>query len=406
MGRVLVFFGAGASRSFGLPTMTEMVTKFEEYLEEQNLPERYFYKQIKEKLLEGYPSAQVDIESIFSVISGIASKNTAKEMSPFVYYYIKRFSSEQKFSEKEIQEASKLNEELEKFVKRECQFNGSDDELLKCYAESYEPFFNNLPGLSQNKNDQGLVMPLGWKAYTTNYDVIFENYWQELYPITDFFNEKGNSIPTFDKQKNLVDHQTFVKLHGSIDWEKLEDGNIIKTTSNTFTRKRKKGTAMLYPIQQKDLYLHPWITLFDQFKYGLDVCSKWYVIGYGFNDEFIFEIFKEALSSNRQLIIINPNAKKLKKKFPEELQKKIWILPIKFGGKYFKKDFEDFVHSKRTIQIEIQTESSSVGIDFPCQIENFNVNKNEGFNDGIETIAHGNNETRMQFYSNSDSSKK
>jgi len=48
---------------------------------------------------------------------------------------------------------------------------------------------------------------------------------------------------------------------------------------------------MLYPIQQKDLYLHPWITLFDEFKYGLEVCDRWYVVGYGFNDEFIFEIF-------------------------------------------------------------------------------------------------------------------
>jgi len=251
MGGVLLFFGAGASKPFELSTMTEMVTKFEKYLEDNNISERYFYKQIKDKLLEGYSSSQVDIESIFSVISGIASENNLKKMGPFAYYYIKRFSSEQKFSEREVKEASKLNAELEKFVKRECQFNGTDDERLDCYSKSYEPFFNNLPGLSQNTNSQGFVTPLGWKAYTTNYDTIFENYWQELHPILDFFNPRGNSIPTFDKRKNISDNNTFVKLHGSLDWEKLEDGNIIKTTSNTFTRKRKKGTACYIQYNKK-----------------------------------------------------------------------------------------------------------------------------------------------------------
>ncbi len=112
MGGSLLFFGAGASKPFGLPTMTEMVTKFEKYLEEENIIERYFYKQIKDKLLEGYTSAQVDIESIFSVVSGIASENNLKKMGPFTYYYIRRFSSEQKFSENEIKDAKKLNEEL------------------------------------------------------------------------------------------------------------------------------------------------------------------------------------------------------------------------------------------------------------------------------------------------------
>jgi len=130
----------------------------------------------------------------------------------------------------------------------------------------------------------------------------------------------------------------------------------------------------------------------------LEVCDRWYVVGYGFNDEFIFEIFKEAMYSNKQLIIINPNAKELRKKFPDEYQENIKCLPIKFGGKYFAKDFTDFVHNKRTIQVEIQTESDNVAINFPLRIENSTIIKNDKFDHGFDVISHDDNESRIHSF--------
>jgi len=401
----LIFFGAGASTPFGLPTMTEMVDKFEKHLKDENRSERFFYEQIKQKLLKGYDSSQVDIESMFSVISGIASEINPKKMGPFPYYYIKRLSTEHDFSTQEKESAKKLNLLLEEFVKKECRFTGTEEDLLKIYQESYEPFFSDLFGVSYDKGKKAdYPIPIGWKAYTTNYDIIFENFWNELYSIVDFFDFANSNIPTFNRYKNLKNGwQTFVKLHGSIDWEKLEDNKIIKISSTTFTRTKKRGAAMLYPIQQKDLYLNPWMVLFDEFKEGLLKCQHWYFVGYGFNDLFIFEIIKEALTNEKRLIIINPNAKKLKEKFPKEFHDKIMIWPIKFGGKYFKKDFKDFATNRRTIEVEVESTATKIGLDFPANMEG-TVMKTAVINQ--LDVVHHDKKSRIEIYSSNNTTKK
>lgn len=403
----LLFFGAGASTPFGLPTMTEMVEKFEKKLKDENLKECYLYEEIKKKLSEGYPSSQIDIESIFSVITGIASEITPQKMGPFPFYYIKKFAREHNFTSTERDHAIQLNKYLEEFIKKECKFNGIEDELSKIYHESYEPFFANLWGISKSSKGK-FTFPIGWKAYTTNYDLIFETFWSELYSIVDFFDSVNSNIPLFNRHKSVtVQSQTFVKLHGSLDWERLENGDVIKISPSSFTRLKKQGTAMLYPIQQKDLYLHPWITLFEEFKEGLRNYDTWYFVGYGFNDQYIFEIIIEALSNNisKGFIIINPRAKELKEKFPKELHEKIIILPIKFGGKYFAKDFEDFSQSKRTIEVELQTTAMRIELVFPCKLENTNIIKQENYDRGLG-IDNSNSETCVGFHSKDNTQKK
>jgi hypothetical protein len=62
-----------------------------------------------------------------------------------------------------------------------------------------------------------------------------------------------------------------IKLHGSLDWFKLQDGKIVNLPSY----KRKSGKQsikaelILYPLHQKDLYLDPWFDLFKAFKHDL-----------------------------------------------------------------------------------------------------------------------------------------
>lgn len=53
--------------------MKEMVTEFEKQLEKTNKPSFKFYSKIKDVLVQGYGYSKVDIESIFSVIQGIAN---------------------------------------------------------------------------------------------------------------------------------------------------------------------------------------------------------------------------------------------------------------------------------------------------------------------------------------------
>ena len=91
MGIPLIFLEKGASRSFEIPTMTEMVQKFEEYLKANNSKDMMLYSEIKKTLSKGYDVSQIDIESIFSVLEGIAKDVTPEQMGHFPAYYMKKY---------------------------------------------------------------------------------------------------------------------------------------------------------------------------------------------------------------------------------------------------------------------------------------------------------------------------
>lgn len=387
---VLIFLGAGASKPFGIPTMTDLVVEFETKIKNEHSKEQWLYHNIKETLEKGFQKSQIDIESIFTVISGISNSKSPKEMGAYPYYYIKKYCSEQKFSDTDIEHAKNLKNKLEEFIREKCNVN--PEILGEIGHETYDPFFKYASGISTGGNHDK-IFPVGWKAYTTNYDLIFENYFYGLSsPIEDFFTYNNSPIGYFDASKNLErNQQTLVKLHGSIDWERLEDNSIMKTSQHTFSRTKKIGKAMIYPIQQKDLYLHPWIRLFEEFKTGLRLSDIWYVIGYAFNDEFIREIFTEIFTEKKKLILINPDATEIIKKFPEEKRHNIISLPIRFGGKYFAQDFEDFEKNQRTIEIQLESESAHMGIDFPQRVENYEVLERDKINDTVTINHHDSN---------------
>ena len=84
----LVFLGAGASKQFGIPTMQEMVDKFEEKLERDDTKCFALYSRIKNTLVNAYGNS-IDIESVFSVLHGIESQTTVKDLGYYAYYFIK-----------------------------------------------------------------------------------------------------------------------------------------------------------------------------------------------------------------------------------------------------------------------------------------------------------------------------
>ena len=164
---------------------------------------------------------------------------------------------------------------------------------------------------------------------------VLETYWRGIAPINDLWMNI-NGTQTLDVGKRQADVLEITKLHGSLDWFGLTDGTIIKSDKRrkTYAKKKVWGEFMLYPIQQKDLYLYPWFDLFYKFKDDLKHIRTWIVIGYSFNDEFIRNMFGEALSlGDHKLILVNPNADDIvKKKFNDNAYKIRKIL-TRFGDK-------------------------------------------------------------------------
>ena len=177
----------------------------------------------------------------------------------------------------------------------------------------------------------------------------------------DHFKKTDDSNNHYFSTSPLSNEHTFCKLHGSLDWTKEVDTHrIIRKKQLGFERVETKGRIMLFPIQQKDLYLHPWFTLFQDLKLGLSQKTTLYVIGYAFNDEFIRNAFEESLADNsdKKLVIINPDVKQIKDKFSKSIQNQIDVLPIKFGDEFFELQFEDHVKKVKTIVLRFITKNN------------------------------------------------
>ncbi|HXX97838.1 MAG TPA: SIR2 family protein [Candidatus Bathyarchaeia archaeon] len=194
--------------------------------------------------------------------------------------------------------------------------------------------------------------------YTTNYDAVMETYWEGIAQINDLWRQEAGG-KTLDVRKYEADVLNLVKLRGSLDWFGLSDGTIVKLDrfQKTYSKREvQRGEFMIYPIQQKDLYLYPWFDLFWRFKDDLNHKKIWIVIGYRFSDEFILNIFVEALGTgDHRLILVTPNAHDIVEKFSLDNVKKVShrfrkdvdfrhnvvLIEKKFGGSEYKEVNEE-----------------------------------------------------------------
>lgn len=345
--------------------MQEMVTEFEKDLKDSPTLSMY-YQTIKNSLIEQYGTKKIDIEAMLSVLQGIAEEMEPKDLGHFTYFYMTKNCSNSKFSSEEVTNAKKLIEILKSYIKKCCTVSLSQDERTRIYENSYLPLFSNLGGKKQNYHGK-FQLATQWKSYTTNYDDIFEGFWESFHEPETHFDRQGNSNNYIFNANKFLNNQSFAKLHGSLNWTRIkENGNVTRSSISGFATFKTEGEVMLYPIQQKDLYLHPWFSLFQDFKRGLLSFNRWYVIGYAFNDEFIFNVFKESLGENpKELVIINPNAEEIRRKFPKTLQSKIIALPYKFGDDEFEDKFIDFQQNKKHLKFSIETNASVLKIILP-----------------------------------------
>ena len=390
----LVFFVSVASRPFELPTMQEMVTKFEEDLREENELFDY-YSQIKNTLSEQFGSG-IDIEAMLSVIEGISKGTKARDLGHFTLYYISKIGLSEPFNENDKEKAGKLLAKLKKYIKNSCTVNLSEDKIREVYEQSYVPLFSIVKGTDIKTFHGKYALAIGWKSYTTNYDNVFESFWNSCETPLDHFDPDGNSDNySFNTGRLVLGTHSFVKLHGSLDWTfNKANGDVIRKKESGFLPYQTGGDGMLFPIQQKDLYLFPWYALFQDFKSGLITSDKWYVVGYAFNDEFILNSFIEQLKrkTKHSLVIIGPSSKQIIQKFPKETREKIIALPIKFGTKYFPGQIRDFAEGVRTLTVKVKTKSNSVGFKSSIPFKSAILSKINGDPRNIAITVHSEDE--------------
>jgi hypothetical protein len=322
----LIFLGSGSSVPFGLPTMRDLVKSFEEELltitksaTGKEMREMLtLYRDIKKKLEKVYQ--YVDMESVFSVVDMI-SKDTLYSQLDFGSMYILstkgNITNGKIFTELQGDHALELLRMYREHVRKECTLKHDyDDDINTIYKE----FFGKIR--DESKEERLYI-------YTTNYDRVLETYWEDK-EINDLFVPRGG-LQQFDRDRLIDGNYTkLVKLHGSIDWFKLDDGRIVRSHDKRMKIAGKvvEGEIMLYPIQQKDLYAYPWLDIFRQFKEDLKNAKNWIVLGYSFNDEYVKAMFLEVLKDanfKHKLIIVHPHVKEIGTKFDGKQDHIIYI---------------------------------------------------------------------------------
>ena len=162
------------------------------------------------------------------------------------------------------------------------------------------------------------------KVFTTNYDLCFEvaAASQGLIPIDGFsFTKPRKFDPRFfgmdivRRPRTTSDHSDYVegifhllKLHGSVNWSKNEDGSVEENGNAS-----PQNACLVYPAKGKyqQSFIQPHLELISQFFSALREPQTCLItIGYGFNDDHLSEPILSAVKTNPhfRLIVVDANA--------------------------------------------------------------------------------------------------
>jgi hypothetical protein len=171
---------------------------------------------------------------------------------------------------------------------------------LPAYRSSYNRFASWIGGVHRD-------VPA--EIFTPNYDLLFEQA-LEQHPLPHFDGFVGSREPWFDLAS--IEHDAIParwtrlwKLHGSINWERMEENvnGVTVTRVVRVAREAPAGRVMIFPSHLKydQSRRMPYLAMLDRLKaffHGKDA-PRLVVCGYSFLDEHLNEVLLDGLRGNR-----------------------------------------------------------------------------------------------------------
>lgn len=305
----LLFLGAGAPKSAGIPTMIEFVSEFTNHIENSQLDSDC------KKLLRTITDSSKrfgtpDIELVLKTLNEFTTLDKS-----VVEATISSFTAHGRLSsdiEKIVNHSTILLPTLKEFIKNRCsQFDGTN--VTKYYSYLFDELFK-----IDNLID----------VFTTNWDATVEYYCvQKGIKIKDgiedirFKRNQWRPSTLDDIPRNV--HEKMVrlhKLHGSISWYLDKEENIHWSDSpgtTELTTWGKVENLILYPLDEKSILREPFLELFLRFRSATMTPRFIIVVGYSFRDEHIRQLIEESVSKKwgTFLVIIDPNATQLRNNY-------------------------------------------------------------------------------------------
>ncbi len=336
----IFFIGAGGSVPFGIPTMTEMVQGFEEWMKKSNSGLDYVEHEIKNKLSE---YKQYDIEALITVLQDIIDFDqtaTSLYSHPSLHFFspidTRTFKNTiNTLGSQYHNEAIQLLNGLKSFIISACDIKKQPFELymklfrycIRRYDASYET--------KLLKKELKITNEI----FTTNYDMVLEAYCSH-YELAWESGEKQGKLDISESNENLFNSNvhSIYKLHGSINWYFDGKGNMrvssepVKIGTKTSLGYDVGRELLVYPAFSKYTFREPFYTMFHHLKECLSHCIECYIVGYSFRDEDILGLFHDALMVNKslKLILIDPNADNIKNQVFHEYLDRVHSIPHAF----------------------------------------------------------------------------
>lgn len=332
------FFGAGASAPFGIPTMKRLVELFETELKEKGTdPEIQLFNDITNTLKDAL-QRPIDLEDIFTIINGIKKYDIDQISLVAIYASIKEFD---KIPLPQVEQnvCKNLEDKFEKFLREKCMIRKSYQDIFTVYQDFFTKACKTTSTTSSmTHRARNNVAYCPWTIFTTNYDTCLEYFWRErvqapLY--TGFSSNQARRAEILDQSLINVNDLTLVKLHGSLNWMIEPDGTVIEESaspSRSFIGRTYEGPMMIYPIQQKELYVEPFISMFSRLNKELHDRKNWIIIGYSFKDPIIREIFLRNSDESKHIVFLHPHGTEITREYLSDLKyDKYIVLKKKFG---------------------------------------------------------------------------
>ncbi|MEW6592672.1 MAG: SIR2 family protein [Candidatus Hadarchaeota archaeon] len=309
---MLLFLGAGASRIFGIPTMSEFIDIF---TKDDEIKSNDMFNDIK----NSFPDDFFDLEVLMTVLDDITREagNLYQIISPHTTKFLmgKEKKEMQRYLEDESikKVAQELLARLKKMIRERCIQAVRDKNKL---IVVYDKFFGAISRAHDRRRvdnyssgDKKIRYPGGLKIFTTNYDTCVETYLnqRQIHFSEGITRRFGNDVFDIETYPDRPDVVGLYKLHGSIDlFERSGDINqfqVFLPDGKVTSLGEDVGSEFLvYPVEGSTRYAlrSPFLDLLHAFRKKLVAEKLWVVVGSSFRDHTICSIMNDVLRSKEE----------------------------------------------------------------------------------------------------------
>jgi len=324
---MLLFIGAGASKSFDIPDTMGFISVFEK---KANILQDEIYQKLKDSI----PRQLFDTETLMTILHDLSKPEDEllNSIAPHTTRFLLKQGTEATYfiQDNQVKVAChNILREIKRIIRQTCLEKVAQNQ--QGIQRSYDIFFQALPSniaRSENSTDGSKMEYPQLAMFTTNYDTCIETYLNGRQvefskgKITKFGEDIFDGSIFINTRSNL----DLVKLHGSIDLfvnerkiRFLAGAGAVDTSAITFLGKEYGPEFMVYPVESSssiELLQSPFIELLYYFKQRLIDNKTWIIIGSTFRDLTVASIMNEVIMQKSKIdfptvLHINPDATKI-----------------------------------------------------------------------------------------------